>query len=261
MPTTLTPVATGPAVDAALPAIRRLRFSTLLSAELRKMHDTRSGLALLASTVAASVGVLLWKVAHPAIETSFDNYSRGVATMIAVLTPLMGLLTMTSEWTQRTALTTFTLAPRRLPVIGAKYVASIVTSLAAVAVGMVLAAGFCAFGGALHGPAVFAGWTGDVRYAVVFVLLQVTMGAAFGALAANTPVALSLFLLAPTLWAMLATGPLRAVADWFDIFEAYGRLSSDHPLDSLGRTATSIAVWIMLPAVAGLIRSLRREVK
>ncbi len=256
MSTTLTPAA-----GSALPAIRRLRFSTLLSVELRKMHDTRSGLALLASTVAASAGVLLWKVSHPAIVTSFDNYSRGVATMIAVLTPLIGLLAMTSEWTQRTALTTFTLAPRRLPVIGAKYVASIVTSLAAVAAGMALAAGVCALGGALHGPADFTGWAGDVRYAVVFVLLQVTMGAAFGALAANTPVALSLFLLAPTLWAMLASGPLRAVAGWLDIFEAYGRLSSDQPLDGMSRTVTAIAVWIVLPAVTGLIRSLRREVK
>lgn len=259
MPTTLTS-ATG-ATGAAAPAVRRLRFPTLLAVELRKMHDTRSGQALLATTVAASVGVLGWKVAHADITTSFDNYSRGVVTMIAVLTPLIGLLAMTSEWTQRTALSTFTLAPRRLPVIGAKYLASLVTSLVALGVGMALAAGACAIAGALHGPADFAGWAGDIRYAAIFVLLQVTMGAAFGALAANTPVALSLFLLAPTLWAMLADGPLRAVAGWFDIFEAYGRLSSDHPLDSAARTLTSVAVWIVLPAAVGLVRSLRREIK
>ena len=250
-----------PPTGTALPAIHPLRFPTLLAVELRKMTDTRSGRGLLAVTVAASAAVLVWKLTHSSIETSFDNYSAGVATMVAFVTPLIGLLAMTSEWTQRTALTTFTLAPRRLPVITAKYVASLVLSLATVAVGLAMAAGACAIGGIVHGPADFSGWLGDVRYAAIFVVLQVTMAAAFGALAANTPAALSAFLLAPTLWAVLAQGALRPVAGWLDIFEAYGRLSSDRPLDEIGRTLTAIAVWVVVPAAIGLARSLRREIK
>ena len=88
------------------------------------MTDTRSGAALLAGhRRSPPLAVLVWKVAHASVETSFDNYSAGAATMVAFLMPIVGLLAMTSEWTQRTALTTFTLAPRRLPVIAAKYVA------------------------------------------------------------------------------------------------------------------------------------------
>ena len=124
-----------------------------------------------------------------------------------------------------------------------------------------MAAAATAIGGVLHGPAAADGWPGDVRYAVVFVVLQVTMGAAFGALAGDTPVALSAFLLAPTVFAMLAAEVLGSYASWFDIFEAYGRLSSDHPAEDLARTLTSIALWVVLPATVGLARSLRREVK
>lgn len=255
----MTTTADRPTTD--LPMIRPLRFSTLLGVELRKMTDTRSGRGLLATTVAACAAVLAWKVTHAEIRVSFDNYSAGVATMIAFLMPLVGLLAMTAEWTQRTALTTFTLAPRRLPVIAAKYVATLVLSLGAVAVGLLLAAAATAIAGGLHGQPDVAGWPGDVRYAATFVVLQVTMGAAFGALAANTPVALSAFLLAPTLWAMLAAGALRKIAGWLDIFEAYGRLSSDEPMDDIAKTLTAVAVWVALPAAIGLIRSLHREIK
>jgi ABC-type transport system involved in multi-copper enzyme maturation permease subunit len=244
-----------------LPAIRPLRFPTLVAVELRKMLDTRSGRGLLATTIAASAAVLVWKVTHSSVPTSFENYSAGVATMVAFLTPLIGLLAMTSEWTQRTALTTFTLAPRRLPVIAAKYVASIVVALGATAVGLALAATAVAIGGAAHGPADYSGWLGHARYAVIFVLLQVTMGAAFGALAANSTVALSAFLLAPTMWAMLAQSAFKPIAGWLDIYEAYGRLSSDLPLDDVAQTMTAVAVWVVLPAGVGLARSLYREIK
>lgn len=254
-----TPLDHPPLAD--LPPIRPLRFPTLLAVELRKMIDTRSGRGLLAGTVGATVAVLVWKIAHTQIEPTYDNYSAGVATMVAFLTPLIGLLAMTSEWTQRTALTTFTLAPRRLDVLMAKYVASLGLALASIAIGLVLAAAGCALAGALHGPADMSGWPGDVRYAVIFVVLQVTMGAAFGALASNTPLALSAFLLAPTVWTMLADSVLRSAATWFDIFDAYGRLSSDHPLDGGAKTLTAVSVWVVAPAVVGLVLSLRREVK
>lgn len=256
MTTTLVP---SPATD--LPAIRPLRFPTLFAVELRKMTDTRSGRAVLALTAAAGVFVLVWKVTHADIEPAFDNYSRGVASAVAFFTPLVALLAMTAEWTQRTALTTFTLAPRRLPVLAAKYVAALSVSLAAMAIGLSMAALAVTIGGAMHGPADFTGWAGDIRYAIVFVVLQVTMGAAFGALAANTPVALSAFLVAPTVWAMLADSVLQSASGWLDIFEAYGRLSSDQPLDDIAQTLTAVAVWVVLPAAVGLRLSLRREVK
>ena len=143
----------------------------LLAVELRKLTDTRSGRGLLAATlVAGDRRPRLEGHATPASRRRSTTTARGVATMVAFLTPLIGLLAMTSEWTQRTALTTFTLAPRRLPVLAAKYVAALALSLAV----RRRRPGDGRRGDghrrrALHGPASFDGWPGDVRYAVIFV--------------------------------------------------------------------------------------------
>ena len=57
-----------------------------------------------------------------------------------------------------------------------------------------MAAAATAVGGLVHGDANFAGVPADVRAAVIIVVLQVTMAAAFGALAAQTAVALVAYL-------------------------------------------------------------------
>ncbi len=240
---------------------RPLRFSTLTSVELRKMTDTRSGRGILLGILASVTGVLIWKVAHPDIEVSFDNYGGAVATFVAFLAPLIGLLAMTSEWTQRTALTTFTLAPRRSSVIAAKYIASIVLSLGVLAAGLALAGGFTVLGDAIHGNGSFDGLLTDVRSFAIVVVLQVTMAAAIGLLAMQTPIAITAFLVAPTAWAAVSSGLLKGTSPWFDIFSAYDRLASTHPFGHAAQTATAIGVWVAVPSVLGLVHSLRREVK
>ena len=130
--TTITPTLPAAAHTSVAP-IRPLRFSTLTSVELRKLTDTRSSRWLLLSILGLVSGVLVYKLTQSRIEVAFDNYSSGVTTVVAFLAPIIALLAMTSEWTERTALTTFTLAPRRLPVIAAKYVAAVATTTVVVA--------------------------------------------------------------------------------------------------------------------------------
>ena len=225
------------------------------------MTDTRSGRWLPATILALVTAVLTWKVSHPEIEVSFKNYGGAVATIIAFLAPIVGLLAMTSEWTQRTALTTFTLAPRRLPVIAAKYVASVILTLGLLAVGLMLGAGFTIVGGAIHGNGSFAAMPSDVRSFAIITVLQVTMAAAFGLLAAQTPIAITAFLVAPTVWAAMSADVLKGASPWFDVFSAYDRLSSTQPLAHFGQTVTAVALWVVLPCVLGIVRSVRREVK
>jgi ABC-type transport system involved in multi-copper enzyme maturation permease subunit len=240
-----------------------VRFTTLLSVELRKSTDTRSGRAVLGLVAGLTAVVLAWKLTHPALDTSFHSIVLGAVSTVAFLAPVVGLMAMTSEWTQRTALTTFTLAPRRGPVIAAKFAAALVLSLALVVVGVVLSAGATLIGGAVHhhsGP-LFAGMGGDVRSFAVIVVLQVVMACAFGALAGQTAVALMAFLVAPMVWAAAANDLLHGAAPWFDVFAAYDQLSSDQPLQHIGQSATAIGVWVVVPAVIGVGRALRREVK
>ncbi len=60
---------------------------------------------------------------------------------------------MTSEWTQRTALSTFTLSLRRVRVLAAKFAASFTLAMAVVAVTVGLTASAIALGGVIHGQA------------------------------------------------------------------------------------------------------------
>ena len=242
-------------------AIKSLDFTTLLAVETRKMTDTRSARWTLGVIVGLTAAALAWKVGHADIPVSLQNYINPVTAIVAFGAPLIGLLAMTSEWTQRTALTTFTLAPRRLRVIAAKFLASMTLSLALLSVGLLLALGATALGGVIHGHAAYDATFGDLRGALVIVLLQVVMAAAFGSLAAQTAIALVAFLAAPTIWANIAPDLLKGAAPWFDVFDAYNRLSSDHAFDHWAKTLTSIALWVVIPAVIGVARSIRREVK
>jgi hypothetical protein len=166
---------------------------------------------------------------------------------------------MTSEWTQRTALTTFTLAPRRAPVLAAKAAAAWLVSLAALAVAAVLTVAVVALAGAVHGSADFDGLAGDLASAVVLVSLNVLMGVAFGALAGATPVALGVYFLAPTVWANVSLEVFGDAAPWFDVFAAFDRLAGGDPFGHPAQTASAVTLWIVLPAVAGTYRALRRE--
>jgi hypothetical protein len=136
-----------------------------------------------------------------------------------------------------------------------------ILSLSVLTAGILLSIGATAIGGALHGHASYGGMLTDIRSYMIIVALQVTMAAAFGALAAQTAVGLVAFLVAPTAWAAASSELLKGASPWFDIFSAYDQLSSGQPFHHLAQSLTSIAVWVAVPSVLGITRSLRKEVK
>jgi hypothetical protein len=87
------------------------------------------------------------------------------------------------------------------------------------------------------------------------------MAAAFGALAAQSAVALVAYFVAPTAFAAVSSNILHGASPWFDVFSAYDQLSSDQPFQHLAQTLTAITIWVVLPSAVGIVRSLRREVK
>ena len=115
--------ATPPTPTTAATAIRPQRLSTVFLVELRKLTDTRSGKAIVGIGVAIPLIALTWLLIK---GTGSDQSWRAYSPFMPVLSltiPLIGLFAMTSEWTQRTALTTFTLSPRRGRVLAMKFLA------------------------------------------------------------------------------------------------------------------------------------------
>lgn len=255
---------TGAAIPPRTPA-HRLGFPRLVRVESRKLVDTRAGLWLLVViglVTAAAIALVLF-TAEPAALT-FPNLALTAALPQAMLLPVLGVLTGTSEWSQRTGLVTFTLEPRRLRVGAAKVVAATLVALLAVVVALAV--------GALANLAGLLWLDGDGSWslpadqlggAVLLQVLAVVQGVAFGAAVGASAPAIVAVLLLPTLWSVLAAlvSWLEAPARWLDLSLTSGPLLEGTMQGAdWARLTTSVALWVVLPLLVGAVRLVRREV-
>lgn len=249
----------GPRVAAVRPSIARLT-----SIELRKLTDTRAGRWLLATIglIAVAIAVVQLFVLDDA-EQTFTGFLAPSLLPVGLLLPVVGILSITSEWTQRTALTTYALVPHRERVVLAKLAAVVLAALASVLVSLAVAAAGALAAKATGGAGSWDGEWALVLNAAVIQLVNVLMGAAFGLLLLNTPLAIVGYLLLPTVWSILATmiSALQGPANWLDTSVTMEPLyNNEMTAGQWGRLAVSVLVWVAVPLVAGILRTLRREV-
>lgn len=238
----------------------------LVGVELRKLVDTRAGAWLLALIAFASVVIVVVQLfVADADEHTYRAFFVPTLLPVGILLPVLGVLSVTSEWSQRTAMTTFALVPGRGRVVGAKLIAGAVAAVLAVVAGLAFAAAANLIGAALGGA---GDWDVDARtigLAVLFQLLNVLMGAAFGLLFLNSPLAIVLYFALPLVWGLLGgmIASLRTAAEWLDLGTTMMPMLGDEALNGgqWARLAVSSAVWIFLPLAAGLVRVLRAEIK
>lgn len=250
----------------AVPAHRAapVPIGRLTGVELRKLADTRAGMWLLIVIALASVatGVILLFAAGDEAQT-FSEFFSFAQLPAGVLLPVLGILSMTSEWSQRTALTTFALVPQRGRVLTAKLLAAVTIAVLAAASTLVFAAAFNLIGAATGGDGSWSiGWQ-LILQCVLLQVLYVLMGSAFGGLLMNTPLAIVGFFALPMVWTILGSviSSLQKAAAWLDINLTTGPLA-EHALTSgeWAKLGVSAAIWVLVPLVAGAFRMLRREV-
>src|SRR4051794_12207545 len=134
-------------------------FGRLTLVELRKMVDTRAGFWLqLIVAGLMLVAVTLFCLFGETQDLILRDMFALAVFPAGLLLPIVGILLVTSEWTQRTALITFTLVPRRMRLMAAKLAAGVVLGVIAVVVALVVAivAILAVGGGWTMGAAVFA---------------------------------------------------------------------------------------------------------
>ncbi|MFF0266689.1 ABC transporter permease [Kribbella sp. NPDC004536] len=250
-------------VATSLPPARGQSFLKLVTIELRKSVNTRSGRVLIAAILLVALAALTWQATHlPSRGAGFDGFLGAASTGVMLLLPVIGVMAMTSEWTQRTALTTFTLSPRRVRVQLAKFVSAVVLSVVVMTGVVAVALATTALTGALTDRTMsYADLGGQLLGAYLTVALNVVMGAAFGAVIPQTAVALLAFFIAPTAWSLAGPALFKDNANWLDVFGALGRIAERDLHGMVPETLTAVGVWIVLPTVVGLWASSRREVK
>ena len=242
--------------------IRGQSFPLLVRTELRKSLDTRSGRVLVALIVLLALAGLVFRVVKADGSVTYETVLETGLAPVQLFLPVLGILAMTSEWSKRTALTTFTLSPRRVRVLIAKLVAAIVLSVTVALSIAALSILATALAGSVAGtdPS-YDNMARVVAGSTVALALSVLMAAAFGALVTVTGVALVLYFVVPNVWVVVSTLVFKDNSDYTDAWSAMGRVA-DFQFDvDLAQTITSLTMWVVLPLVVGLFVASRREVK
>jgi len=239
-------------------------LSRMIKVEMRKMGDTRAGLWLLIAVAGIAVlviaGFFIWGDPD---QRTFLDLLQYAGQPFGMLLPILGILLITQEWGQRTALVTFTQTPHRGQVILAKVAAAGILTVVAVAIAAAVAAPLSLAGGSDH-P--FQDVTGALLARIMLGLLIGTLwGLAFGAAFLNSAFAIVLFFVVPTIVSIIS-GIWTAAADkllWFDLNMSSSELYDKASLSGSewAHIGTGLLLWIILPGAFGVWRIRRSEVK
>ncbi|MGA8247793.1 MAG: ABC transporter permease [Nocardioides sp.] len=250
-------------------------FSRLFLVELRKSADTRAGRWLIGITVGlclvAEVIFLLVAANHSRsdVPASYGDFVGVSAFVSSVLLPVLGIMLVTSEWSQRTAMTTFSLEPRRMRIVTAKLLAGVTLTFFVIAFALVVGLACNLILGAVRsgGADWTFGWTGFLGFLITqtFAMLG---GFALACLLLNTAAAIVAFFaykwVLPVLffWGGALMGWFKSLSPWLDFQSAQSELY-DMPLSASQwwHLVVSGFVWLVVPLGIGLWRILRAEVK
>lgn len=253
---------------APVAAPTQVSFGRTFRVEVLKATDTLAARILfgviLFVTLAAVFGIPLLATygveGNEIFSSDFTMISVGILSLAA---PLLAIMLFTSEWSQKSALSTFVTEPRRGRVLLAKTLVAVLLGVVAWALGMAIGyLGVVVF----QAAGVNITWAVDQREIVGMLVTTVygtLQGAALGLLLMNTPLAIVILLVAPN-----ALGFLRILNEttaqvwsWIAPNASYEALATlKFTADDVPRFLVSTLIWIVAPSVVGWIRQTNAEV-
>ena len=246
-------------------------FHRLVRVELRKSYDTRAGfwlLAVIGLLVLAAEIIALAVTTTQDAAMSLGDFGATAAFITSFLLPALGIMVVTTEWSQRTAMVTFALEPRRPRVIAAKALVGVLLTLATVVLSIALGAVCNLLYGLIEGDFDWTfGWPDFAAFTVTQVLAMLG-GFALAALFLNTPAAIVVFFVykwvLPGLFALGAAlvGWFESLAPWLDFQSAQGAIWEwSSSAEDWAQLVVSGLLWLGVPLFLGTARILRAEVK
>jgi ABC-2 type transport system permease protein len=247
-------------------------LSRLVKVEIRKALDTRAGRWLVIGIlgVVVLVEVIVALVVNDA-DRNFSTFLQIAGGVLGYFLPIVVIMLVTSEASQRNGLVTFTLEPKRSRVVLAKFLAGVSLALSVMVVALVLAVLTNLLATATGGDGSWHVDGGLLFYALFLSnIIGILVGFALATLIMNTPGAIVAYF-AYTLILPSAAGILSAisngfekVAPWIEFNTAQTPLISE-PYSPTGEEWAQIAVtgfiWLIVPLVLGIWRLLRIEFK
>jgi ABC-type transport system involved in multi-copper enzyme maturation permease subunit len=247
-------------------------MSRLARVEFRKALDTRAGRWFVVSILALVVVVeVIYALAANDADKNFQDFVGIAGFVLTYFVPIIIIMLVTSEASQRNGLVTFTLEPKRSRIVVAKFLAGVALGAVVMVLAFVLAALGTLFGmvtGAspdwsLDGNLVFNGF-------VLANLIGIFIGFAIGMLIMNTAGGIVVYfvysLILPTAVGILSalSSGFEDIAPWIEFNTAQTPLfSGDYTPtgEEWAQIAVSGTIWLIIPLVIGIWRLLRIEFK
>ena len=259
-------------VRAARVAPRAVPLTRVIRVELRKMFDTRSGFWLMASiAISALLATGAVTAFAPDSELTYSTFGTAIGFPMAVVLPMIAILSVTSEWSQRSGLTTFTLVPHRSRVVLAKAVSSVGVGVVSMLLALAIGALGNVVGTAIAGTdPVWDISAVDALHIILGNVLGLLMVFMLGTVIRNSPGAIVAYfvysLLLPSLSELLAASQAwyRDLQPWVDVNYAQSAFFGfDGPLtaEQWAHIGVTGVVWLVVPLMVGLRLVLRSEIK
>ncbi|WP_372736121.1 ABC transporter permease [Nocardioides sp.] len=245
----------------------RVPFSRLVSVEFRKALDTRAGRWLTGTIIALClIVIVIFALAAPDESTNFDTFLAVSGTTLGYFLPILLIMMVTSEWSQRTGLVTFALEPHRSRVVASKFCAGLLLGVGLI----VVAAALAALGTLIAG----GDWEIEtgllINGFVVANLIGIVLGFAIGMLLMNTPAAIVTYFIY-TLVLPIAVGILAAFQEWFNDLAPWVEFNTAQASlfegdamptgEEFAQLLVTGTIWLLIPFAVGLWRLLRAEPK
>jgi ABC-2 type transport system permease protein len=245
-------------------------LSRVVRVELRKMFDTRSGFWLIASIGITGLIATIATIAFaPDKDLTYYNFAAAIGFPITVILPMVSLLAITSEWSQRSGLTTFTYVPSRGRVVWAKTLSSVIVAVASMVFAFAVGAVGNVLGSTIAGTSTV--WDLSVGHALTILLgnlISLSIGVMLGMLLRSSAGGLVtyfvLVLVVPNLSNLLAASQdwYKDLQPWVELPFAQGFLFEGMSTGAQwAHVATTVGLWIVIPGFFGLRRVMRSEVK
>jgi ABC-2 type transport system permease protein len=248
-------------------------FTRLVQVELRKMYDTRAGRWLLISIAGLTGLVLAIQLAVLLVQdqpATLGSFGAGANIPMVILLPVLGVMSVTGEWSQRTAMVTFALVPSRGRVIAAKYASALALALVAVVVAyLLMIVANLVYGAFSSHPVVWDSSALGIVLVFLLYVINLSTGFAFGAALLNTPAAIVVyFVYSFVLPGLMQLGAsllswFSSIRPWIDFANAQTPLQGGSSVtgEQWAHLLVAGAIWLGLPLALGLRRMLRAEIK
>lgn len=239
---------------------RTVSFWRVLQAEARKAVDTRPMIILhvlsLGSIVAIALGMRYLNLQFGGGEIGWQTFGIYSMSLSIYFLAVISTLIVTSEWSAKTGLVTYSLEPRRYRVIAAKFLVATAISLLSLAFAYLV--GIFSFG--VAGPAFSLERLG---YDVTNIMALVAMAFAFALLLRNAAATIVIFFVMPIVINSLtfAGGTLGKIVPWLDLAGSLDTIFVEVTASTVGHAVVATSVWIVIPMVLGLILNQRAEIK